>query len=170
MSSLAAEMAAALTAHEEVFRYWRGLRLNGQLPSRRRFDPCQVRRRLPTISLIDVIDDSGAGPLAPHNFRQRLAGTELFSAYGTEITGKRLSDIYAETEAAEWARDLTEIVRTRKPNVGLQSRKWAGANGLYLFWVRLPMASDGMNVDMILGHDVLIGRPDISNQTGIRAA
>ncbi|MBW8881178.1 MAG: PAS domain-containing protein, partial [Asticcacaulis sp.] len=85
MAGLASEMLAALRSHEEIFRYWKGLRKRGRLPSRADIDPMLIKRRLPTISLIDVLDrnpDSDAT-----FFRQRLAGTELFDAYGQEITG-----------------------------------------------------------------------------------
>ncbi len=46
---------------------------------------------------------------------------------------------------------------------------WRGAKGLSLFWLRLPLSSDGTRVDMILGHDALIGKLDHSG-SGIRSA
>jgi len=167
MAGLASEMLAALRSHEDIFRYWKSLRRRGKLPSRQDLDPAAIKRRLPTISLIDVLNPH------PENhaeaFRQRLAGTELFTAYGEEITGKTLDAIYTESEAQYWAEHLTFVVEHAKPNVGLHSMAWRGARGLSLFWLRLPLASDGVNVDMILGHDALIGKIDLL-QTGIRSA
>lgn len=160
-------MLAALRSHEDIFRYWKSLRRRGKLPSRQDLDPAAIKRRLPTISLIDVLQphpDNRAGA-----FRQRLAGTELFTAYGEEITGKTLDTIYTESEALYWAEHLTFVVENAKPNVGLHSMAWRGARGLSLFWLRLPLASDGVNVDMILGHDALIGKIDLL-QSGIRSA
>ena len=168
MTSLAAEMAMAMRSHEEIFRYWKGLKAAGRLPARAMVNPGAFPKLLPTISLIDVVkNDSGDKPLV---YRQRLAGTELFSAYGFEITGKYLDDIYTPESAIYWSEELSHIVKTKKANVGIHSMAWSGAKGLYLFWLRLPLASDGYNVDMILGHDVLLGRADIAFQTGIRAA
>jgi hypothetical protein len=167
MSGLASDMLAALHAHEAVFRYWKSLRRRGRLPSRADFDPAAIKLRLPTISLIDVL---GAEPDdTPACFRQRLAGTDLFAAYGGEITGKTLDAIYTPDEAQYWAEHLSFVVRHRKPNVGLHSMAWRGAPGLSLFWLRLPLASDGVHVDMILGHDALIGKIDLV-QSGIRSA
>lgn len=167
MAGLASDMLAALHAHEAVFRYWKSLRRRGRLPSRADFDPSAIKMRLPTISLIDVLDP------APEDrascFRQRLAGTELFAAYGAEITGKTLDAIYTEDEAQYWAEHLSFVVTHRKPNVGLHSMAWRGAPALSLFWLRLPLASDGETVDMILGHDALIGKIDLT-QSGIRSA
>ena len=160
-------MLAGLRSHEDIFRYWKGLRQRGRLPSRADLDPAAIKRRLPTISLIDVLDDH------PQNlasaFRQRLAGTDLFSVYGGEITGKTLDHIYTEPEALYWAENLSFVVEQKKPNVGLHSMAWRGARGLSLFWLRLPLATDGINVDMILGHDALVGKIEPA-QSGIRAA
>lgn len=167
MAGLASEMLAALQAHEAVFRYWKSLRRRGRLPSRADLDPAAIKLRLPTVSLIDVIDPEPANRASC--FRQRLAGTDLFAAYGGEITGKMLSDIYTPEEAFYWAEHLSFVVNERKPNVGLHSMAWRGAASLSLFWLRLPLASDGRNVDMILGHDALIGKLDLVH-SGIRSA
>lgn len=167
MAGLASEMLAALRTHEEVFRYWKSLRRPGRLPSRQDLDPVQLARHLPTISLIDVLSESPDNN--PELFRQRLAGTGLFPAYGAEITGKTFDDIYTEAEALYWAEELSAIVENGRAGVGLHSMAWRGARGLTLFWLRLPLASDGRNVDMILGHDALIGKIDLG-VSGIRAA
>lgn len=167
MAGLASEMLAALRSHEDIFRYWKSLRRRGRLPSRQDLDPAAIKNRLPTVSLIDVLEPNPENH--PSAFRQRLAGTELFTAYGEEITGKRLDSIYTAPEALYWAEHLTFVVETGKPNVGLHSMAWRGAKGLSLFWLRLPLASDGVNVDMILGHDALIGKIDLV-QSGIRSA
>jgi hypothetical protein len=168
MMSLTAEMALAMRAHEEIFRYWKSLKTRARLPARADLDPARIHRRLPTISLIDVLPDLN-GQNAP-SFRQRLAGTELFTAYGKEITGLNMVDIYGAEAAIYWTTELGQIVTSHKPNVGLLPMDSCGARGLYLFWLRLPLASDGVNVDMLLGHDVFIGRADAVLNSGIRAA
>jgi hypothetical protein len=173
MMNLAAEMASALRLHEEIFRYWKQIKNQGQmrglrLPGRVDIDPCALRRHLSTISLIDVLSPDPRQD--PGAFRQRLAGTELFTAYGVEITGKHMDAIYGPEQASYWGEALSDIVTTGKPNVGLHAMDWSGAKGLYLFWLRLPLASDGEHVDMILGHDVMIGRPDMTRVSGVRAA
>ena len=168
MKTLTTEMAAAMIHHEEVFRYWKQQKQSSRLPARADIDPCGFRKVLPTISLIDVLEpEPQNNPLA---FRQRLAGTELYSAYGTEITGKRLNEIYNPSQADYWARELSEIVTTKKPNIGLYPLSATGSKGLYLFWLRMPLAKDGFKVDMILGHDVVLGRDEVDLHSGIRAA
>lgn len=154
--------AAAMRAHEELFGYWARLRKGGRLPGRRDLDPGAIKRLLPTVSLIDVVG-------AAADFRIRLAGTGLYDVYGREITGRRLADIYSPAAAEEWRAELGRVVSDRRPAAGVHNLAWRGASHLSLLWLRLPLAADGANVDMILGYDALVGVGQ-SHATGIRAA
>ena len=157
---------AAVRAHEELFAYWASLRDGARLPGRAHLDPGGIKRLLPTISLIDVKHDPhGAGPA---EFRMRLAGTGLYGVYGREITGKRLSDIYNTAAADYWRVELGKVVAEKRPAVGVHSLAWRGASHLSILWLRLPLASDGEQVDMILGFDAVVGMSQ--GQSGIRAA
>jgi hypothetical protein len=157
---------AAVRAHEELFAYWASLRDGARLPGRRHLDPAPIKRLLPTVSLIDVTRDSqGAGPV---EFRMRLAGTGLYGVYGREITGKRLADIYNTAAADYWRVELGKVVSERRPAVGVHNLAWRGASHLSILWLRLPLASDGKQVDMILGLDAVVGMSQA--QSGIRAA
>lgn len=164
---MAAQLGASATAaraHEELFAYWASLRRTGLLPARADIHPEAFKRLLPTVSLIDVA--SGENRRA---YRLRLAGTGLYSVYGREITGCALEDVYGARAAEYWREELDRIVDERRPGVGCHSLAWRGAGHMQLLWLRLPLASDGRNVDMILGYDAVVGLQ--SDQTsGIRAA
>jgi len=152
---------AAVRAHEELFAYWASLRQGARLPGRRQVDPAGIKRLLPTVSLIDVKPD-------PLEFRMRLAGTALYGVYGREITGRRLSEIYNSAAADYWRTELGRVVSERRPAVGVHSLAWRGASHLSILWLRLPLASDGEQVDMILGFDAVVGMGQAVS--GIRAA
>lgn len=152
---------AAARAHEELFAYWASLRNGGRLPSRRDVDPNGFKRLLPTVSLTDVVRD-------PLDFRVRLAGTGLYGVYGREITGRMLTDVYNSAAADYWRAELTKVVTERRPSVGAHSLAWRGASHLSIMWLRLPLASNGYDVDMILGYDAVVGMSQMP--TGIRAA
>ena len=153
--------AVAARAHEELFAYWAGLRRIGKgLPSRADIHPSGFQRLLPTCSLIDVRPDG--------DYRLRLAGTELYSVYGREITGRTLPEIYNCQAAEYWRAQLDDVVRTRKPGVGLHSLSWRGAGHISILWLRLPLASNGRDVDMILGYDAVVGMQ--GDSSGVRAA
>ena len=142
---------AAVRAHEELFAYWASLRDGARLPGRRH---------------LDVITEPQIA--TPAEFRMRLAGTGLYGVYGREITGKRLSDIYNTAAADYWRVELGKVVTERRPAVGVHSLAWRGASHLSILWLRLPLASDGDRVDMILGLDAVVGMSQM--QSGIRAA
>jgi hypothetical protein len=151
----------ALRAHEELFAYWSGLRRRGELPCRDDLDPGRIKRLLPTVSLTQVLRE-------PLDYRLRLAGTGLYGIYGGEITGKRLTDVYNAAAADYWRTELDQVVADSRPRAGYHSMAWRGAAHMTLLWLRLPLASNGRDVDVILGYDaVLAPRDELS---GIRAA
>jgi hypothetical protein len=155
--------AAGARAHEELFAYWASRRQGGRLPCRASIHPAHFKRLLPTISLIDV------RPSSPR-YRLRLAGTGLYSVYGREITGRTLEEIYNSAAAEYWRGELDKVVKDRRPAVGVHSFSWRGAAHISTLWIRLPLASNGSDVDMILGYDAVSGRFGESAVTGIRAA
>ena len=150
MSAQIGAPAAAARAHEELFGYWASLRRGARLPARRQLDPREIKRLLPTVSLIDVARE-------PLDFRMRLAGTALYGVYGREITGKRLSEIYSASAADYWRTELGKVVADGRPAAGVHNLAWRGAAHLSILWLRLPLAGNGRDVDMILGFDALIG-------------
>ena len=158
--------AAAMRAHEEMFAYWASRRESGRLPGRAHIHPAHIKRHLPTISLIDVVRDEEG----QRRYRLRLAGTGLYGVYGGEITGKALEDIYAPDAAAYWTTELDKVAQDRRPAVGMHSLSWRGAQHLSILWLRLPLASDGREVDMILGYDAPVGGAAAHGISGIRAA
>ena len=160
--------ASAVRAHEELFAYWASRRELGRLPSRRQIDPTDFKRHLPTVSLIDVLASPSEGLLC--DYRLRLAGTGLYEVYKGEITGKSLREVYDESAAAYWRGELDKVVEGRRPGVGSHSLAWRGAPHLSILWLRLPLASDGRRVDMILGYDVVVGSHGEFGRSGIRAA
>ena len=155
--------AAAARAHEEMYSYWAGLRRGARLPARGDVDPAALKRLLPTVSLIDIRRE-------PLDFRVRLAGTGLYSVYGREITGRALTDVYNAAAADYWRQELTAVVEERRAGVGVHSLSWRGANHLSILGLRLPLASNGRDVDMILGYDTVVGVQSEPGFSGIRAA
>ena len=160
--------ASAVRAHEELFAYWASRRDGLRLPSRSNINPEDFKRHLPTVSLIDALPKDG--DLDGVDYRLRLAGTGLYEVYRGEITGKRLEEVYDASAVAYWRAELDKVVETRRPGVGSHSLAWRGAPHLSILWLRLPLASDGRRVDMILGYDVIVGTQGESWRSGIRAA
>jgi hypothetical protein len=162
---MALQLAApgmAERAHREMIRYWSGLRGNARLPARRDLDPAEMKRHLPSVSLIDV--------LALDRFRVRLAGTNLYTVYDREITGRTLEEVYGGQAVPYWRSQLQQVVDTRMPVVGCHNLAWKGSPHISLLWLRLPLSSNGRDVDMILGYDAVLGTQVQDVISGIRAA
>jgi hypothetical protein len=155
--------ATAVRAHEEIFTYWASRRHEGRLPARASIHPADFKRHLPTISLIDVRN-------GPRDYRLRLAGTGLYAVYGREITGRTLAEVYNSSAADYWRAELDKVVEEKRPGVGVHNFAWRGASHVSILWLRLPMSSNGIDVDMILGYDALIGAQGEAGFSGIRAA
>ncbi|MBL8771519.1 MAG: PAS domain-containing protein [Phenylobacterium sp.] len=156
---------AAIRAHEELFAYWCSLKADAPAPPRRKIDPAGMKRLLPTVSLIETPRVTG------QDYRVRLAGTGLYSVYGREITGRSFSEVYNSAAADYWRSELDKVVSERKPGVGVHSLSWRGASHLSIIWIRLPLATEGEDVGMILGYDAVVGLPaGAAAPTGIRPA
>ena len=67
----------------DLYRYWEGKRRGRTMPARADIDPLELRQQLANLILVDV-----AG--SPPQFRIRLAGTDIVSRYGAELTGRAL--------------------------------------------------------------------------------
>lgn len=162
MLAQVAAPASAVRALEEVFAYWASLRSGARLPGRADIDPNGLKRHLPTVSLIDV-------RRTPISFRIRLAGTALYRLHGRETTGLDLEQVHGGDEAVYWHGELEQVVERRLPGVGMRSLAARDTGALSVLWLRLPLASDGETVDMILGFDAVVGNSR-GFETGIRAA
>jgi hypothetical protein len=152
--------AVALRAHEELFAWWNRLREGEALPPRGRLDPVDLKRHLPTISLIEARPGE--------DYRVRLAGTGLYGVYGGEITGRRFGEIYNTAAADYWRGELDRVVVDRRPAAGVHNLAWRGASHLSLVWIRLPLAGAADGVEVILGYDAVVGLSAL--QSGIRPA
>jgi hypothetical protein len=104
-------------------------------------------------------------------FRLRLAGTGLYGVYGREITGRTLGEVYNSAATSYWQAELGKVVEDRRPAVGVHNLAWRGAGHLSILWLRLPLAANGRDVDMIMGYDAVIGmHGESTGVSGIRAA
>ena len=166
MNAQLSASATAARAHQEMFAYWASLRRGASLPSRVDLHPARIKRMLPTVSLIDVKRDLDGVV----DYRLRLAGTGLYSVYGREITGRTLEDVYNNAAVEYWRKELGKVVNERRPGVGVHSMAWRGAPHVSILWLRLPLASNGKDVDMILGYDAIMGSQSDHGFSGIRAA
>ena len=147
MSGRAFRAQLVTQGQRELFDYWRLSAGSRSMPARTDFDPLSVPRLLPHIGLIDVRDGIDQASF-------RLAGTQLYSVYGCEITGKRVADVFSGTQGEYWGRIHSRVVEQGLPAHGVVQGPVSERDHVILFWLRLPFSSDGALVDTILCLDV----------------
>lgn len=122
--------------------YWERERGDRSLPSRTDIDPAELRFILGYLVLLDVVRD-------PLRFRIRLQGTELEWWMGGNLTGQGIDQLRTPALRALATKCLTATVESRAPChrigeevVGDLPRRYEA--------LLLPLASDGVNVNMVL--------------------
>jgi hypothetical protein len=76
---------------ETLAGFWLALRANGLLPWREDFTPRALKPWLGNLALLE--------PVAETDFRFRLSGTYLSQRFGSDATGKRLTDLSIPLQA-----------------------------------------------------------------------
>ncbi len=120
----------------------------GIVPSRAQIDAADIPHLLPNIFLLDVIEN-------PLRFRYRLAGTRLLYAGGRELTGLVMEDAHPNLFIAPPYADYPACVREHRVSRRLGSPvfDW-DRDHVRIERLLLPLAGDGVRVDVILGLSV----------------
>jgi hypothetical protein len=124
-----------------IFEYWQSVHpKGGGLPGRKNIDPVDIPQLLSNVWLIDVKRD-------PYRFRFRLVGTQVVDYVGKDNTGRWFDDLLPDFDPGVFI----DVVETGKPSWSRGRSKMRPEKDYYeLERVRLPLATDGKTVDMIL--------------------
>ena len=140
-----------LPLQRTLYDYWKSHCKDGQLPSRDDIDPSDIREHLPMLSITSICRNSQR-----HRFLCRLAGTGFWDLYEDEIQGRYIDELPLGDRCDYWHRVLTQVVNKRKATAGVTRPGTPNGSHMAQFWIRMPLSSDGYNVDLILGYDQLI--------------
>ena len=123
--------------------YWRSVLRDRLMPARRDIDPAGMRRLLPHVFLLDVID-------RPPRFRWRLVGTKIGDVEQGEHTGKWLDETvhHAQDPFLGFCR---MTVNERRPTCHAALRCDLDGGSRPLIRALLPLSEDGQTVSMLLG-------------------
>ncbi len=155
MSSGAPEdFASALEDQRLVrlYRYWDAKRQGRPYPARRDIDPLDFPYVLGQMMLIDVAYD-------PLRFRFRLYGTELVDRMGFDMTGKMLEEHPLPEFRDFLERGWREVLDTGRP-AHVFFNRFVDDRARRFESLRLPLATDGAKIDMIMVTAVLTDRQD----------
>jgi hypothetical protein len=143
VNSDAAPLAVADDRHPKIQKiqtYWQTIHPACGLPGRQHIDPIDIPELLPNIWLMDVAH-------SPLRFRIRLVGTRIVAYAGEDNTGKWVHELWPDYDDTP----MRQLVESRTPSWWRGPSQFRPEKSYYqLERVRLPLASDGETVDMIL--------------------
>lgn len=143
-----------------IYDYWRSRCKNGNFPSRFDLEPEHIIAHLPTVSLVEVEQAAQSN----RRFRYRLAGTGFWKLFDQEIQGLHVDELPIGDRRDYWHRIFGNIVDKRRPMAGVTKPGTPLGSHLAQFWIRMPLSSDGTNIDMILGYDHLVKLSSVEDQ------
>lgn len=136
-----------------LYEYWQRIHPGpGMLPGRQHVDPLQIHTLLPNVWLIDVVRPQV-------RFRYRLVGTRIAEALG-DTTGRWLDEVHPDFHpGSPTHEDYLSLATHGEPS-------WRRGEPVFMAYSErcveierlfLPLASDGVTVDVILALTVLFG-------------
>jgi hypothetical protein len=136
------------------FDYWRSKAPPGLLPGRQHIDPVEMRAFLPYILLFDVVRLQDGR----YRFRHRLVGTHV-SLLLSAIRPLSFVDEIAYPEHYEKLHypEMVRIIERHEAHYSQREVPVMVRNFTQFQRLKLPMATDGITVDMVIG--LYIGLP-----------
>ncbi len=131
--------------HLEAYKYWRSKKSGGLLPGRDAIDPLELPSVLPWLNLVDVVRDGNK-----YRFRHRLIGTGIVERFGRDATGAWFDDIYDPAVNEAQVKGYIALVESRQADLALTPMPIAEKNFMTYQRLAMPLATDGINVDMIM--------------------
>ena len=126
-----------------AYEYWRSKCGTRAMPRRRDIDPTEIPRLLPNIQIAELVDGG-------KRIRYRLAGTAIVEAYGEELAGKYIDEIFSG-ERLRFVQNNYRILCTEKRPV-LVCNRYHSKRDAPVICVRLfmPLSEDGETVNQCL--------------------
>ena len=134
---------------QRLFAYWQRLSGEGRLPSRHDIDPVEIPDLLPNIFLLDVVGDA-------EDFVFRLAGTLVEDAFSMSLRGKSVIEIQRQAGTDIPVVHHVEVARGGGPRYREGKMLVAGREHWKIKRLLLPLASDGKEVDVLMGGAIFL--------------
>jgi hypothetical protein len=129
----------------KIALYWRSkLRSDGGLPAHADIEPAEMPAFLPYLFLVDVEP-------APLRYLYRLVGVTIVEWAGNDITGLYLDQAYPDAAGRGIEAEYRAVVESGLPRYQEFKSIWPNREHRFYGRIVLPLARDGVHVDVLLG-------------------
>ena len=126
-----------------LYDYWNDKRGARRMPCRKDIDPVDLRDLLGFINLVDVLEN-------PRDYRIRLVGTKTVSIVGSDITGKRYSEVDPKQKFYFIGEAYALCVDQGTPVLVEADLGFLGRQHLEFARLYLPLSNDGSRINMVM--------------------
>lgn len=127
-----------------IYRYWLDKRRDRSFPSRADIDPIDLAPHLGNIILIDVQQH-------PLRLRYRLIGTAITQVMRRDSTGRFYDEIYSRDLLEPIYESFRWMIANRSPMRTFGEAFYPDRNFYEYEALNLPLATNGEDIDMVLG-------------------
>lgn len=145
---------------QEFLDYWLSKHgPQGQLPSRAQIDPSEIPTLLTGIALYDV---ERVNTSLGYRFKYRLLGTRHSVVNQMDLAGRYVEDVHYPDDAVPIIGAFSLVVERKLPHYWRRERVSRRDPSVRTPYERIivPLANDGVNVNMLLGHFVFYNTAD----------
>jgi len=130
----------------KLVEYWHARCRNGCLPNRQSINPADLKALLPTMFIVDCPTRD------ERDWFYRLIGTEIVSREGYDKTGKAVADYFTGSAWPQIRAEYLMCMDEHRPVYRTDTAYDRLSRDSFDFErIFLPLASDGYNVDKIIG-------------------
>ena len=139
-----------------LFDYWNAKRGERRFILRSQLDPREITALLPLVFILDVQHE-------PRRYLIRLMGTQIARRFGGDYTGHYLDELDFGTAKEQVIADYGHVVDKVEPHLAFAEYRQPGRGRIQAERLALPMSTDGLKIDCILGSviHVPLGARDI---------
>ncbi|WP_323794829.1 PAS domain-containing protein [Nisaea sp.] len=140
------DLNGADLAVRDFYNYWSGLiGSDGALPAREQIDPLEIWPHIGKVIIAELYRDGVFDPW------YRLVGGEVSDLAGRSLKNRLFRDVYSKEQAEEFGALYHEIMQDKLPRYDVSSNKLPNREFVKIARLMVPFASDGRNVDVIVG-------------------
>ncbi len=127
-----------------LFDYWNAKRGERRFILRSQLDPREIAALLPLVFILDVEQE-------PRRFLIRLMGTGIARRFGGDYTGRYLDELDFGAAKEQVIADYGHVVDRAEPHLAFVAFTQPGRGRIQAERLALPMSTDGLKIDCILG-------------------